>query len=264
MDEGAFGIDDAIPPSHEFDDAATVFTRIHRGSFPAVVSGRVRNIGVFYRSYVQTYLERDVRDLAQVADISRFHDFLSVAAARTGQLLNLCNMAADVGISPPTARAWLSILEASGMVYLLKPYFRNIAARIVKTPKLYFLDTGLVCHLIGWSSPLSAMKGAMAGALFETFVVSEIVKRAWNVGVDQRLWFYRDKAGAEVDLLIEQNGALTPIEIKKTAAPSDGDVRHFAKLSKQGFNMTKGAVVCLAREHRPLNRDATVIPAASI
>lgn len=241
-----------------------IFDQIFRGSYPAVVSGRVRDVEAFYRSYVATYLERDIRDLAQVADEGKFLDFLKVAAARTAQLVNLSNMAQDVGISVPTAKAWLSLLEASGIVFLLHPFARNMTARVVKTPKLYFLDTGLVCYLTGWVSGETAQKGAMAGALLETFVIDEIVKKYWNNGKEPRLSFYRDRTGTEIDLLIEQAMTLHPVEIKKTAMPGDYDLRNFAKVEKMGITLGTGMVICFVDAACPISRTTMAVPVAEL
>ena len=230
------------------------------GLFPDLVSGRVRNRDLYYRSYVQTYLERDIRELVHITDESRFCDFLRVAAGRTGQLLNLSNMARDVGISSVTAKAWLSLLETSGLVYLMRPYSRNVTARVVKTPKLYFLDTGLACYLAGWKDEDALLTGSMAGAMLETFVVSEIIKRYWNCGEEPQLWFYRDNAGTEIDILLEQDGVLHPIEVKKTASPSVADCRAFARVIDKGLAFGCGAVACFAEESRPLADSVMIIP----
>lgn len=263
-DSGEFRVPDALDITTSFDGISTIYDRIHRGSFPALVSGRAKNREAFFRSYVRTYIERDVHDLTRITDEERFLTFLKAAAARTGQLLNLSELARDVGIAATTARDWLGALGASGLVYLLRPYSRNVTSRIVKTPKLYFTDTGLCCHLAGWSSPETLANGAMGGAMLETYVVGEIVKRYGNMGLTPRLWFYRDKAGSEIDILLEHDGVLDPIEIKKTASPTLSDVRAFEKVRSLGFPLGKGAVLCLSMRARPLSRDVSVIPIGSI
>ena len=258
-------LDGSLPcATAEYGDVHSLFNRIHRGMFPALASGRVRDRSLFYASYLQTYLERDVRDLSKVGDESAFLAFLKAAAARTAQLVNLSELARDVGISVPTAKAWLSILEASGVVYLLHPYSRNVTSRIVKTPKLHFLDTGLCCHLAGWNTVESAETGAMNGALLESYVVSEILRSHWNVGRTPELWFYRDKIGAEVDLLIGHDGVLDPMEIKKKASPTEDDVKAFGKLQSLGLPLGKGGILCLARSFRPLNRSVSIIPIGAL
>ena len=254
----------SIDTETSYETLQGVFARIHRGSFPALVSGRVRNIETFYRSYVRTYLERDIRNLVRITDEERFLVFLKAAAARTGQLLNISELARDTGIAATTARDWLGVLGASGLVYLLRPYSRNVTSRIVKTPKLYFTDTGLCSYLTGWSSPETLANGAMGGAMLETFVVGELLKRYWNHGMEPRLWFYRDKAGSEIDILIEHDGALCPVEIKKTASPAAGDIRAFAKARSIGLPLGRGAVFCLAERARPLTPDVAVVPIGSL
>ena len=262
--DGMFSVDAVISPYDKFEDVQKIFERIHRGSFPALVSGKVRNCSRFYNSYVSTYIERDVRDLANVSSEERFLKFIKAAAARTGQLLNLSELARDVGVSVPTAKDWLGILKTSNLVYLLQPYSRNVTSRIVKTPKLYFTDTGLCCHLLGWDTPKSLMNGAMAGAMFETYVVGEMLKRCWNTGKEPRLYFYRDRLGVEIDVLLERNWSLTPVEIKKTATPGLSDIKSFAKVKVLGLPLGNGALVCSATTAMPLTDSVKIIPVGSI
>ena len=261
---GEFRIPDVPDVTATYDGLPAIYDRIHRGSFPALVSGRARNRDAFFRSYVRTYIERDVHDLARITDEERFLTFLKAAAARTGQLLNLSELARDVGIGATTARDWLGVLGASGLVHLLRPYSRNVTSRIVKTPKLYFTDTGLCCYLTGWTSPETLANGAMGGAMLETYVVGELLKRCGNRGREPRLWFYRDKAGAEIDILVEHDGVLDPIEIKKTASPKPSDVRAFAKAAHLGLSIGRGAVLCLAERALPLTRDVAILPVGAL
>ncbi len=263
-DEAVDIVPSSIDTETSYETLQGVFARIHRGSFPALVSGRVRNIETFYRSYVRTHLERDIRNLVRITDEERFLVFLKAAAARTGQLLNISELARDAGIATSTARDWLGVLGASGLVYLLRPYSRNVTSRIVKTPKLYFTDTGLCSYLTGWSSPETLANGAMGGAMLETFVVGELLKRYWNRGKEPPLWFYRDKAGSEIDILIEHDGVLDSVEVKKTASPSKSDIRAFAKVRSLGLPIGRGAVMCLAGQTRPLTQDAIVVPIGSL
>ena len=262
--DGAFSVESEIAHGARFDGVEELFARIHRGSFPALVSGRVKNWDRFYNSYVSTYVERDIRDLANVSSEDRFLKFIRAAAARTGQILNLSELARDVGVSVPTAKDWIGILKASNLVYLLQPYSRNVTSRIIKTPKLYFTDTGLCCHLLGWDSPKTLMNGAMAGAMFETFVVAEILKRSWNAGKVPRIWFYRDRLGVEIDVLLERNGILEPVEIKKNTNPVPSDVKAFEKVKSMGLPIGKGAVVCPAETAMPLTDCVKIIPAGAI
>lgn len=181
-----------------YDD---VWKIVHRGSMPELCENPDYDWQMFYGAYVRTYIERDVKDLSEVGDFVKFTRFMAAAAAATGQLVNLASLARDVGISQPTAERWLSILVASNIVYLLKPYSNNITKRAIKTPKLYFLDTGLAAYLTKWSSAEVLKNGAMAGAFFESFIISEIIKSYYNKGiVDPPLYFFRDRDMNEIDL----------------------------------------------------------------
>jgi len=226
---------------------ADVWEMIHRGSFPELCANLDFDPQMFYAAYVSTYIERDVRDLAQVGDEVKFLQFMTVVASLTGQLLNVASLARDVGISQPTAQRWLSILVTSNLVFLLQPYHNNITKRTVKTPKLYFLDTGLAAYLTRWNTVPVLKNGAMAGAFFETFVISEIIKSYANKGIlDVPLYFYRDRDGNEIDLLIEEGGTLYPIEIKKHADPKKSDVEKFYIIDKiLTVKRGQGGVVCL-------------------
>lgn len=224
-----------------------VWNRIHRGSMPELHDNPDFNWQMFYGAYVRTYIDRDVRELSEIGDTVKFTKFMVAAAASTGQLLNLTSLARDIGISQPTAERWLSILVASNIVYLLQPYSNNITKRAIKTPKLYFLDTGLAAYLTKWNTPDVLKNGAMAGAFFESFVVSEIIKSYYNRGImEPPIYFYRDKDMNEIDLLIEENGTLYPIEMKKHADPQKRDVQAFAVLERiPGIQRGPGGVVCL-------------------
>lgn len=241
-------------------DLKTLYSDIWTGSFPALCTGEVHNRSLFCSSYIQTYLERDVRDLAHVGDIETFSVFLKACAARTGQMLNLSDLARDTGISVTTAKNWLSILVASFQVYLLQPYHSNITKRLYKTPKLYFLDTGLCSHLTGWTSPETLASGAMAGAVFETYVVAEILKSWWNRIQLPNIFYYRDKDGREIDLLIQQNDRLYPLEIKKGASPSREWIKHFSALDRFGKEITDGGVICLCSDMLQLTETCRAIP----
>lgn len=215
---------------------------------------------LFYSSYIQTYLQRDVRDLAKVGDEGAFLKFLRATAARTGQLLNLSELARDIGISSVTAKTWLSILETSGIVFLLEPYFTNITKRMVKTPKLYFFDTGLASYLTGWSSPEVLESGAMSGAILETFILMEILKSYWHNGKHAPLFYYRDKDQKEIDLLIVQDNIAYPLEFKKTASPSQTAYRSLSAIANLNLNKGPGGVICLVKTLLPLSQDIHAIP----
>ncbi len=239
-----------------------VWNTIHRGSMPELYNNPDFNWQMFYGAYVRTYIDRDVRELSEVGNTVKFTKFMMSAAAATGQLLNLSSLARDVGISQPTAERWLSILAASNIVYLLQPYSNNITKRAVKTPKLYFLDTGLAAYLTKWNTPDVLKNGAMAGAFFENFVISEIIKSYYNRGIlELPLYFYRDKDMNEIDLLIEENGTLYPIEMKKHADPHKKDIEAFDLLDKiPGIKRGPGGVVCLYDKLITLRGADRVIP----
>lgn len=245
--------------SISYDD---VWNTIHRGSMPELHDNPDFNWQMFYGAYVRTYIDRDVRELSEIGDTVKFTKFMVATAASTGQLLNLASLARDVGVSQPTAERWLSILVASNIVYLLQPYSNNITKRAIKTPKLYFLDTGLAAYLTKWNTPDVLKNGAMAGAFFESFVVSEIIKSYYNKGIlELPLYFYRDKEMNEIDLLIEDSGTIYPIEMKKHADPQVKDTDAFVLLDKiNGIKRGPGGVVCLYDKLITLRGEDKVIP----
>lgn len=237
---------------------------IWRGAFPAIALNDALDRDLFYGSYVQTYLQRDVRDLAQIGDTMAFLRFLRAAAARTGQLLNLVELARGADVSPNTAKNWLSVLQAANLVYLLEPYHTNLTKRLVKTPKLYFLDTGLVAYLTEWATPATLEAGALSGAILESWVVAELLKSYWHNGRRAPFYFYRDKDQKEVDLLIVQDGVIYPVEIKKTASPQRDDIRHFGSLDQLGLPVGPGSVICLIDQALPITATVQAIPAWAI
>lgn len=240
----------------------SVWNTIHRGSMPELHDNPDFDWQMFYGAYVRTYIDRDVRELSEIGDTVKFTKFMIAAAASTGQLLNLSSLSRDIGVSQPTAERWLSILVASNIVYLLQPYSNNITKRAIKTPKLYFLDTGLAAYLTKWNTPEVLKNGAMAGAFFESFVISEIIKSYYNKGVlELPIYFYRDRDMNEIDLLIEENGTLYPIEIKKYADPQKKDVNAFSLLDKiPGITRGSGGVICLYDRLITLRGEDMVIP----
>jgi predicted AAA+ superfamily ATPase len=241
-----------------------LYMKIWRGSFPAVVLNERLDRDLFYASYVQTYLQRDIRDLAKVGDEMAFFRFLRASAARTGQLLNLAELARDADVSPNTAKNWLSILLASGIVYLLEPYHHNVSKRLVKRPKLYFLDTGLCSYLTEWLTPMTLEAGAMSGVILETWIFSEILKGYWHNGRRAPFYYYRDKDQKEIDLIIFQDGVIYPLEFKKTSMPAQNDVRHFKTLARLKTPVGPGGVICLAPAFLPLNDSISIIPVSVI
>jgi predicted AAA+ superfamily ATPase len=241
-------------------NARETFKTIWQGSFPDVVGKDVKDRKYFYDSYIKTYLERDVRKIVNVRDETTFFTFIKVIAARTGQELNLDDIAKDVGISPNTVKSWLSVLRTSGLIYMLQPFSKNITKRLTKTPKLYFLDTGLAAYLAGWTTPEALETGISAGAFFETFAVSEILKSYWHNGGNPDLYFYRDLDKKEIDLLIYQDNTYYPIEIKKHSTPNKNDIAAFATFEKiSGINVGRGCVLCLVPDPQPLSPTTTAI-----
>lgn len=237
---------------------------IWRGSFPALVLSAEADRDLFYSSYVQTYLQRDIRYLAKVGDEMAFLRFLRSAAAHSAQLLNLAELARDADVAFNTAKHWLSILQASGIVYLLEPYHTNVTKRLVKTPKLYFLDTGMCAWLTEWSSPETLEAGAASGAILETWIMSEILKTWWHNGRRAPFYFYRDKDQKEIDLLIFQDGSIYPLEFKKTASPDKRAVRQFGLLAKLNMPVGPGGLICLSPHFLPLTPSASAIPVGAI
>ena len=239
-----------------------IWNTIHRGSMPELKENPDFDWQMFYSSYVRTYIDRDVREITEIGDTVKFTRFMIAVAASTGQILNLASLARDVGISQPTAERWLSVLVSSNIVYLLNPYYTNVTKRAVKTPKLYFLDTGLAAYLTKWNTADVLKNGAMAGAFFETFVISEVIKSYYNKGIlEPSLYFYRDKDMKEIDLIIEDAGTLYPIEIKKHADPTAKDIANFSILDNLA-NVQRGAggVICMYDKLITLKGDDRIIP----
>jgi len=237
-----------------------LFGRLWQGSMPGLISGQIPDRNVFYSSYLSTYIERDVRELSGSVDALKFNRFVTSAAARCSQLLNYKAMADDADIDVQTAKDWINILETLGIVFLLQPYSNNVLKRTIKTPKLYFYDTGLVCYLTRWSSPEVAETGAMSGALLENFTVSEIVKGYQNAGLEPYLYFYRDRDAKEIDVVLEGDGKLCPLEIKKTAVPDRRLVRVFSVLEKSSMQVGTGAILCMADAFSAFDRNHLIVP----
>jgi len=240
--------------------AEEIFNVIYNGSYPALNNDENTDRDAFYASYLRTYIERDIRDLSSVSDEMKFLTFLRVVAARTGQVLKYSEIAKDADISQPTAKTWMSILVSSNIVYLLQPYYKNITKRMTKMPKIYFHDTGLCSYLTGWSSPEVIQKGAMNGAFFETFVISEILKSYYHNGKRPLLYWYRDTLQKEIDLLIEKDGKLHPVEIKLTSNPNKSMVKNFDIIA----NVGEGGLICMCDKDMKLSENINVIPISYI
>lgn len=255
-----------IPMAQPADTITGIFEKIYRGGMPPMITDPDLLPEDYFGAYMQTYLERDIRDLVTVKDENKFLKFISCAAARSGQEVNLADMAKDVEIDRKTADGWLSILVSSGIVYLLPPYSGNIIKRIVKRPKLYFMDTGLACYLSLWNNPRALELSAMAGAMFENYVVSEIIKSYANQGIStrSRLCYYRDNNGKEIDLMILQNGKIYPVEIKKSADPGKSALKNFSVLDSLPEETGEGAVICMTPMVIPLDEKNKLVPVACI
>lgn len=252
-----------------------VFERIIKGSMPRLYEIENVNLPTFFESYLDTYVSRDIRELEQVGSETDFMKFIQVVAARTATNVNYEALAGEVGISAPTAKVWLSLLVSSGIVVLIQPYHNNALKRVIKAPRMYFTDTGLCAHLMGWESAAVLENSAMSGQFFETWVVSEIYKSYLNAGKKPPLYFYRDSNKKEIDLIIYQNATVYPIEIKKGAAPK-GAAKNFSVLDPietepedDGFagvshlktTVGEGAVICLCSDIIPLDKKNLYVPA---
>lgn len=240
---------------------ANLWNHIWRGSMPELADDTIE-WEAFYRSYIRTYIDRDVADLIDVKNLVKFNNFMQCIASRVGELFNADSLARDVGVTSKTISQWTSILESSGVIKLLQPYEKNVSNRAVKTPKIYFMDTGLVCHLVGWSSSQVAMNGAMSGSLFENFVISEIIKSYYNSGHDSKdIYFYRDKDKKEIDLIIEKDNILYPIEIKKSAQPTIDMAKSFSVLHKiPGKTVGQGCILCQCDKMHYLSDNVAALP----
>ena len=241
-----------------------VFQRIHQGGMPALVTGTYANASIFYSRYIDTYMERDVRRLSNDIDSLKFLRFLRSVAARTSQQVNYKGIADDAEIDQTTAKNWLHVLEALGIIFLLEPYSNNVLKRTVSTPKLYFYDSGIVCYLTRWSSPETAMEGAMSGALLENYTVAEIIKTYQNAGQEPFLYYYRDKDAREIDLILERDGKLFPIEIKKMASPPKKLTKVFDLIDKSPLQRGTGAILCMADQLGAFDQNNLIVPISLI
>ncbi len=249
-----------------------IFNRIFRGSMPELYANEAMDWETYYRSYVNTYLQRDIRDLTQVADEMQFYNFMTVAAAHTSKPVIYEELADMAGITAPTAKKWLSILVSSHIIALVQPYHNNALKRVVKMPLLHFLDTGLAAYLLRWDNPEALERGAMSGAFFESYVFSEIYKSYLNAGKEPPIFYYRDKDQKEIDLLLYQNGVLSPIEIKKAASPGKASVKNFhvlepaanvssfENLDSLKIKIGTGSVICMANDLLPVDKKNWYVP----
>ncbi|MDR1910884.1 MAG: ATP-binding protein [Helicobacteraceae bacterium] len=247
-------------------DTSEIYKTIWLGSFPKLFTGGNEYWEIFYSSYLNTYIERDISDFKLVSSALDFTRFMQSLAARTAQLLNYADLAKDVGVSQPTIKSWISILQSCGVIYLLPPYSNNLTNRAIKTPKVYFLDTGLACYLTKWNFWQTLEAGAMSGAIFETYVVSEILKSYWHNGKNLSAYFYRNKDSKEneIDMILEENGAIYPIEIKRKTNPTNRDAKSFALLRKINKNVKTSVIICNAPTYLPIGEDIYAMPISYI
>jgi uncharacterized protein len=244
---------------------AELWESLVRGGYPELIVEPDRDLALWHGSYIQTYLERDVRTLRQVGDLTTFQSFLRLLAARSGQLLSLTDLSRDLGVAVNTAKAWISVLEATFQIFILRPYFANTGKRLVKTPKVFFTDTGTLCYLTGLRDPEHAAAGPLGGAIFETAVLMEIVKRYLNRGEEPQVYFWRTSAGDEVDIVVNAGGTLIPIEVKLSGTPRTGMAESIQRFREDvGSAAGPGYVVHPGDVRLPLGSGVTALPFSEV
>ena len=241
-------------------DTIGMYERIWKGSMPGSISGKYPNRDLFYSSYLQSYIQRDIGDMVDRIDTLLFADFVRSAACRAGQMLNTHDIALDVGVTDDTAKRWLKLMEKSGVIFFLRPYSNNLLKRTVKTPKMYFFDTGLVAYLTKYSSHEILMNGAINGAILENYAVAETIKSYTNNGKECLIHYYRDKDSKEIDMVIESDGEIHPFEIKKTASPRAELAGSFKVLDSGSIPRGIGAILCLKEEFSAIDRTTLIVP----
>ena len=243
-----------------YRNSKEIYKDIFQGGMPDICTGESKR-DIYYKSYIDTYIEKDVRRLISASSEMQFRRFISLLALRTAQEIVYSDISRDLGVNAETCKRWISILQTSGIIYLLEPYMANASKRIIKSPKLYFMDTGLCAYLCKWPTSEMLHDCAMSGHFFETYVVSEIIKSFYNNGVEpkQYLYYYRDIDKKEVDILLVKDGALYPVEIKKGATPSK-PTKNFNVLEKYKMPIKRGMVIDNAEKVRALNEQAFIFP----
>lgn len=246
--------------SDSYRSVKQVFDDIFQGSMPDICIGESRR-DLYYKAYIDTYIEKDVRKLISASSEMQFRRFISLLALRTAREVVYSDISSDLGINVETCKRWMSILQTSGIIYLLEPYMANASKRIIKSPKLYFMDTGLCSYLCKWPTAEMLKDGPMGGAFFETYVISEIIKSFFNYGIEpsQYLYYYRDIDKKEVDLLLVKNGSIYPVEIKKGISPNK-PTKNFKVLEKYKMPIKRGMIIDNAEKIRALNDNAFVFP----
>lgn len=267
-----YGKDDNIPFDVTLDNLSKrselntyanpneIFNRIWKGTMPGLISGKYTNRDIFYSSYLSTYISRDVKEETNIENEIKFIDFIRATAARVGRVLNIHSIASDVEISDDTAKRWLNILEKSEIIYYLRPYSNNLLKRIIKAPKLYFFDTGLVAYLTRYSSPEILESGALNGEILENYIINEIKKSYINSGKEVYMYYFRDKDQHEIDLILKANDLIHPIEIKKTSNPNFSMIKSFDILKKSAIKVGEGAIICMKDNLTALDRDTLIVP----
>lgn len=245
-------------------DRDTLVARMHRGGYPELLTNPELNEDIFFSAYVQTYIERDVQDLTQVSDRGAFFRLMRSAAARTGQQINYSSIAQEVGVTSKTIKAWLSLLETSGIILLVEPYSAATSKRLVKSPKLYFMDTGLACWLQGLDTPAALARSPYVGAMAETWAFGHLWRNSTDKGKRPRICYYRDSKGAEVDFLIERNGKLTPVEVKFSTAPVLSDLKAAQGIPQGLCPLTAGIVLHAGTELYPLGHGCWAFPLSAL
>ena len=240
--------------------ALAMYERIWQGSMPGYRSGRYRDRELFYSSYVETYINRDVSEMIQGVDRLLFADFIRAAACRAGQMLNLHDIAKDTGVTDERARRWLQVLEKSEIIFYLRPYSNNLLNRTIKTPKMYFFDTGLVAYLTKYTTPEILMNGAINGAILENYTAAEIIKTYRNCGKSCSFYYYRDKDARDIDMVFESDGEIHPLEIKKSTNPGTEIASAFKVLDKSSVPRGTGAVLCLRETLSAVDRETLTVP----
>lgn len=245
-----------------YEPVGKIFQRILKGSYPILYNGQENNLENFYSAYIKTYIERDIRDLVNIKDEVKFLKFILAVAARTGQEYNASDIGKDIGIDNKTVDEWMSILRNTFLVYLLQPYSNNAVSRVIKRPKIYFMDTGLACYLAGYLTPETLEKSSFSGQIFETYVISEIIKSYTNNSRDPRmhLYYYRDNNGKEVDLLVVNENSIYPVEIKKGANPGKDAVKNFNIVEKFELESPNGIVICLCKDIHAIDEKNYFVP----
>ena len=242
------------------NDITDIFDHIWKGGMPAALNADEEQRQEYFNSYIETYLMRDVSEEGGITDTVRFRRFLNACAALTAEQVNYSTLAEAADISQPTAKAWLLLLESLGIIYLLKPFANNEIKRLAKTPKLYFCDTGLCAYLSMWLTRDTLMNGAASGHYFENYVVAELLKNYSYLQSEVNLTYYRDSNAKEIDVLIEENGKIHPLEIKKSANPNRREIKKYEVLEKTGMQIGAGGILCMCEEVIPINSRNSFIP----